>query len=289
VLIFERYLIATAYRPYAVDTPKTLRHNGLAPSPGSAQKTARRLAGHLLAAVGSQRCSAGWLPTTRRRAASPLPLACCVAGRSFGLAPTRPTWGSGRRTLDRICRIPSARPALVIGKCWLACTGRGRRRRQSILHPFGGREAGRLSRGEGAACWRAKLVTARLAPAAISTPSTVPVAHPIMEATNWLAPGTCPTMAFGFLLFCSPKWVGGIAFANGANRYEIVVAKKARACAAGPRPPTERPARVEPRPWRWPSAGKGPPGFRARALDTAVARISSGADLKCLALKCYGP
>lgn len=108
VPIFERYLIATANRPYAVDTPKTLCHNGLAPSPGSAQKTARRLAAHLLAAAGSQRCSAGWLPTIRRRS-SPLPLACCVAGRSFGLAPTGP---SHREVLARLHRQGST-PAAV--------------------------------------------------------------------------------------------------------------------------------------------------------------------------------
>jgi hypothetical protein len=52
-------------------------------------------------------------------------------------------------------------------------------------------------RGTGATCWRAELVTARFAPAAISTPSTVPAAHPIRQAAKWLAPEVTPGLAPG--------------------------------------------------------------------------------------------
>jgi hypothetical protein len=275
-----------------------LRHNGLAPSPGSAQKTARRLAGHLLAAVGSQRCSAGWLPTIRRRAASPLPLACCVAGRSFGLASTRPTWGSGHRALDRICRIPS-RP-----------TGPSHREVLARLHRQGSTPAAvdfaALRPAERRAGYRAAK-----APRAGGPSSSRPGLPQPRSAPR--APCPWPTQSWrrriGLRQAHVPPWpLASCCFVprNGwrdcfckrtfweANRYEIVVAKKARACAAGPRPPTERPARIEPRPWRWPSAGKGPPGFRARALDTAVARTAlvrplNVWPLNVMALKCYGP
>jgi hypothetical protein len=237
VLIFERYLIATAYRPYAVDTPKPC-----ATTTWRLRPEVRRKRPAVLLAI----CSPLWARSGARQVGSPPldaalhrlchwlvaspadllawhrhgPHGAAVAGplTAFAASPL-PDRPSHREVLARLHRQGST-PAAV--------------------EPSAGREAGRLSRGEGAACWRAKLVTARLAPAAISAPSTVPVAHPIMEATNWLAPGTCPTMAFGFLLFCSPKWVGGVAFANGANRYENSRSKKGEDLCGGWSTPSDR-------------------------------------------------
>jgi hypothetical protein len=60
---FERYLVATGYRPHSVDTAKALRNNELAPSPECAENSARvfawALAGRaVLGSLAQHQCEA---------------------------------------------------------------------------------------------------------------------------------------------------------------------------------------------------------------------------------------
>jgi hypothetical protein len=76
VPIFERYLVATGYRPHSVDTAKALRDNEFAPSPECAENPSAFLRGHCPAApwLGSlaqrqceARCIAFTIGLLRRR------------------------------------------------------------------------------------------------------------------------------------------------------------------------------------------------------------------------------
>jgi hypothetical protein len=196
-LIWQRYRDATVNPPCALHISQTL-------APQQSCVVCLGCGRRYRALTPQWRCATAW------RSRQPTPL---LHRPRFGSWPRRSIFGSADPaqrlfTLTLVAASLSPQAGLAVGVGWRACTGSPRALGRACA-VAADRDAGRLARGAGAAYCRTPLVRARLAPAALSTPSTVPAAHASMDVRNRLAP--CLAMAFGSLLLWPEKVAGTMA------------------------------------------------------------------------------